>query len=536
MKKQLLAIGILCLSYFSYAQNWAPVQVGETYSYTKGTLQFTGELFPLVPNDVQSMIDQPLGGLLNTVKNTVVVEVASTTQNTGETTFNYSPRLQACDTCSTWSIMELPLTHPDYWFPEITQMTNGNHRLIFKGDTIELAANPLTTNTTNASQQISTTVDSVYLGAWMYSSISDSMVSLTVRSTVTPFTPLYNFRLSKNYGITECSVYDTVNQAFQTALELIRKEGASSPAGWPTLGFGEIYDFNVGDQFFYNTYCFDAMGLGWTVDLFAEYQHKIRVLARQDVSPDTIIYTMERTGISGYNSLYVLGGTDTFTISYTNDPIAPFNLKEGLLSPTSQGNYRFAACKDFFFDPSLKYVGYDFGLTNQLPPNTPADNYISTFNFVSNSSPYPANISTVEDVSIVYKAGLGAVFDGEWFFERTKTVELIGYIKGTDTVGTILNVVLNTHQLATKEPLSIQVLSNPIQNQLQLKVKDLTVGNSIHLELVDLNGRVQASFKEQVVQDGTYTFPIQNVAAGMYILNARTPEGEQQAHKIIIQP
>lgn len=537
MKKQLLAMGILCLSYFSYAQNWAPVQVGETYSYRKGDFQFVPQSFPLVPSSVQSMIATPTGGLGSAANNTFVVEVASTTQNVGTTTFNYTPRIQACDTCSTLSVMELPLSHSDYWFPEITQMGNGNHLLVFKGDTIELAANPLTTNTTSATQQLSTTVDSTYLGAWLYASIPDSMVSLTVNSTVAPFAPLYNFRLSKNYGIIEWSVYNITTQLFDLAFELARKENASSSAGWPTLGFEAIYDFNVGDQFFYKTYCFDAMGLGWTVDIHADYQHKVRVLARQNIASDSILYTMERTGISGFNSPYVSGVADTFTVTYVNDPAAPYNLKEGLLPTTSQGNHRFAACKDFFFDATVKYVGYDFGLTTQLSPNPmPNDNYTSTFDLTSNSSPYPANIRETEDVGIVYKAGLGAVFDGEWFFERTKTVELVGYIKGTDTVGTVLNVVLNTAQVATKAPLGIHVLSNPIQNQLQLNVKDLTSGNSIHLELVDLNGRVQASFQERVVQDGLYTFPIQNIAAGVYILNARTTAGEQQVHKIVVQP
>jgi len=514
MKKAFAIILFLLVNFYLQAQDWAPVREGEVYHYYTETqpfqsISFDSINFVLLPNDLVVSSNQ------NAVKNTFSIGVDSAISNPqGAIDYYYAPRTEPCDTCIAPTLNKITTTDSTYLFPKVILKASGSYLLIIHADTIELAANPITTSIVNTSQQFTVQVDSIYWATLFdnipsITTVQDSMIILKVESSVAPYPILYEVYLSKNYGIVELVQYNVQSQLPSFSFRLIGKEGAIN-GGFTRLKFQDIFDYNVGDQFFYYVYEFDGTGIWWFPN--REHKYRLRVLSRQDVSPDTIIYTMDKIIHWGWNIPWAMNVLDTITKTYIFSETEFYNLQEGELG--LQGGTRHVACKDFLMK-DRKFVGYDYELTTQ------AGNYISWFYPTGVPNQYQGVAGAgIEAFALLYEKGLGEVYRGEWYFESTLRRKLDGYIKGTDTVG-IIPLILSPIVIKKPTVTELKLLSNPVEDYLSVYYKSSSPSKKLVFSILNMQGLRIQSYNKTDCTDNTFVFPVNGFSSGMYILEIR---------------
>lgn len=523
--KQLYTLILLLgFVYISQAQDWAPIRVGEKYHYDQGNFSFLAINFPLLPTTNNGVVNDFDYGVSAIVDSTFSIAVDSALNISGDIYYKYVNRVEPCDTCSNFFVREIEPIDSSYFYPQIIQKSTGGYYLIFVSDTIELADNIITTSIINPVQQFHTYIDSIHLGTWLLGSCQDSIASITVRSTIAPFPILYTIDLSKQHGLVRAFRYDIATQNPELLFEMIGKEGLVQ-SGYKSLGFQDIYNFNVGNQFYYYNYIFD--GTGWTYPTNElEFWYRIKIVNRVDVSLDSIIYTVEKVFYQqGYPVLSNLNVPDTFDITYVHSENNLYTMQQSEIRNINGWSSEAVICKDLFIWGNLKYIGYDFGLT-ALQTGIPwwqQDNYISLFtNWGTGSSGYEGILDESSDMALLYGYGLGLVYDGQWRFEHTDITELRGFIKGTTVVGQTPNIILlNQSNLEKADNTTIKIIENPARHHLHIYYDSEKTGTELNFSVIDMQGRVLQNYITADVSDKTYIVPVYDLTTGIYVLEIR---------------
>jgi len=80
----------------------------------------------------------------------------------------------------------------------------------------------------------------------------------------------------------------------------------------------------------------------------------------------------------------------------------------------------------------------------------------------------------------------------------------------------------------TKEPLDnnkISVAPNPVSDVVRLSLSLENLAPQVDVRVIDFMGRLVETHQLDNVKEGTYSFGVQNLAAGTYFLSVSTPEG-----------
>lgn len=534
--KQTLFLFLFAFSVFKVnGQNWLPIMPNQKYHYVSDSIIGMNTItLPLLPssNAVLNSFQYGIGGGI--VENAFTVSIDSSILIGNSTHHKYKPRVIQCDTCANLAVKIIEATDPEFLYPEIIQLNTGGYLLILNQDTVELEATPQSTFITDPLQNISVVVDSIFLDTWLYGSISDSVASISVKSLTAPFISYYRILLSKNNGIVKLYDYDTLSQNPNLRFQMIGKEDANPSLGYKQLKFQNVYDFNVGDQFYYHEYIFDGNPLWSYPTNVLEYWYRLEVIGRQDVALDTIVYTFERVFYNqGYPAL-TLNVVDTLTKSYILAKDKPFTMQEGELREVSEYYfYGNAICKDFFATNAVKYIGYDLGLTNQQtgPPWT-TDNYISAFQSVFlNPNLYEGIPSELDDVAILYSIGLGRAFEGHWHFEHTNITEMIGFIKGSTMVGSTPGIVILNQEKLQSQEIAFSIFPNPVTNVLKVNISNSTT--DLTYRIFDAKGHEVSLVRDQNNSKGIIEISVQDLVKGVYFLEVQDNERTVGTKKFI---
>lgn len=507
-------------------QNWKPIIPNEKYHYISDSmLGVNFATFPLLPSSNAVLNDFQYGIGSGILENTFTISIDSSIQIGNSTHYKYRERVVQCDTCSNLAAKILKTTDPEFLYPKIIQLSTGGYLLILSQDTIELASTPQTTSIIDPIQNISISVDSIFLDTWLYGTFSDSVASIAVKSLTAPYPIYYRILLSENNGISKIYTYDTVTQNPSLLFQMIGKEGVNPTLGYKQLEFQDVYDFNIGDQFYYHEYIFDGNPL-WTYQTnVLEYWYRLEVIGRQDIAVDTIVYTFEVIYYDQDYPTLTLNVADTLTKFYILARDEPFSMQEGEMRAISEYYFNeHAICKDFFWMNSVKYIGYDLGLTTQQTgPPWAADIYVSAFRPVFlNPDLYEAIPTELDDIAILYSVGLGRAFEGYWHFEHTNIIEMVGFRKGSTVVGSTPAIVILNQEKLQRKQIAFSVFPNPVTNLLNINISNVEA--DLTYRIFDGKGREVLSVINKDNFKETIEIPVHNLAKGVYFLEIQEDE------------
>lgn len=522
MKHYLTIFLFLSLWSCSFAQDWAPVRVGETYHYrwypsVWGTQypQFNTSFFPS-NLAVQVPIDE----------DEFSIRVDSLISIGLDSEYQYQQRFDICDTCSLLGLREVLEGDSIGLFPKFIQKASGGYTLVYNEDTLELTNNLQVVSTTNTAYNVyvsSTYWNNIYDNFNLHiintSPVYDSIIYIAIddtNNTTYPF--LYEMEISKNNGL----IYWGSKDFFW---QIIGIEGNGNESGFETLDFGSIYDFNVGDQFYYHKYIFESSGSSsWPYPTnVLEFWYRWKILNRQDVGTDTIHYSIERVYYGqGYPVFPNLGVADTFNKTYIHSEDSFYTMEDRELRYKYGVPSGMVGCKNLFSTTgnNMKHIGYDFQLTAEQSGYW-MDTFISIFN------QYPVNyyhgdLSLIYDFSTLYHKGLGRAYEGNWYMDGTYIRELIGYIKGTDTVGSTPSITIYTDlKEPSKKEYTIKCFENPTKNYLKVHYQNQEIKQNLSFSILDVMGRSLSTYEETDISDKTYVFPVQHLTNGLYFLEIR---------------
>lgn len=541
MKTFLFSCLLLLSSAWAQAQNWTPVQGGYVYYYADSNY--------VLWDVIELGLDHAPMGLSGAgvyqdllyaygANGVIALEIEQETDSNGVQHFVPQPSIKNCDTCLIPTLVNNQQAPLSALYPSITLQSNGHYQLVLYEDTIHLAAAPSTTPASLNQQYLVTiqqkTVDSVFS---IFSTGVDSTVPIQVHSTTNRL--LYTIYLSKDYGVYKVEQYDSLGTTIVDRIYLLgRQETVSFAAeGLHSLKYREIFDYQVGDQFYYIFE--DGNRSGWPS---SEVHYRIKILTRQD-RPDTLRYRVERHLYERYDYYFLRGPfgriTDTFDLVYTNDRqkiynTYPHNLHASNHSYIHNHNITpYLACKDFLYGATAmaKYVGYNrgFPLTPSSVNNVNANFVYPYYASFINTSPSTYQIDTSvwhtyvglspHRESYAYVAGLGRT---AYFYSisYSQTEErLIGYIKGTDTVGITPPIIFlnNSSPPISRTPI-LQIIPNPVQQQLQLHYQTQQPQGEITLSIINALGQVLQ--QKRVTEDyfSLYSLDVTHLPTGNYWL------------------
>ncbi|MGH1337079.1 MAG: T9SS type A sorting domain-containing protein [Aureispira sp.] len=523
-----LSLTSACLS----AQNWAPIQGGYVYYYTDSIA---------IENITLGFDHVPIGFAGVGLDRITTLEVEQQIDSNGIRQFTVQPYISPCDSCTIPTLITMQKPAWNGLYPTICQQVNGQYQFIVHEDTLHWATNPLLTPANlNPNYLISIgskTVNSVFS---IFSTGLDSTVCIQINTSNN--LPLYKFYLAKDYGVYKVEQFDSLSTLLIAQFFLVgRQETASFTAdGLHSLKYREIFDFQVGDQFYYLFE--DGNRGGWPA---SEVHYRLKILERHDQSADTLRYVAERYLYRMYDYYFLRGrfssAIDTIDLVYTNNRQEQYNQYSHELKPSSKNyihNYSttpYLACNDFVFGATsgAKYIGYNMGFTIN-PATLPFYSMYPYYSNFINTAPDTYQIDTAvwytftglspHREAYLYVAGLGCT---SYFYSISYSQteqRLIGYIKGTDTVGIPPPIFLSSKKIA---PLSnnnipqLQIAPNPIQKQLQFHYQIQSPQGEITLSIINTLGQVlqQQTIIEQ--QEEHYTFALDHLIKGAYWLQVR---------------
>lgn len=296
----------------------------------------------------------------------------------------------------------------------------------------------------------------------------------------------HEIKLSKHFGI--ILFPDFANNGFYELVGIQDSEyGLSVPVFW------DIYNFEVGDIFQYNTSILNPGGSGSTT-------RKITITSK--VATDSSLnYTLD--GI--YYAYPGVGGGSTYTASpiYTYSSNHPTNLFPGEIyllpnSETIHGTGKVFTSSKIFLDMETGTVFKEFG--TQYETNEPnlyyelEENSDSLFRL-----PYAFLIGDPCGLmGFGFGSNIGDLFKSEGCFEYWDDKSLVGYIKDGDTVGNITPDSLLLVDISDKEFLEneINIYPNPASDFLHII---LPHHKNARLEIRNIHGELifQKEFSKQ---------------------------------------
>ncbi|MDP5172293.1 MAG: T9SS type A sorting domain-containing protein [Bacteroidia bacterium] len=509
MKRLFILSLSLCLLGGLAAQPWAPFQVGDTCLLDRAS---TGEYDHTVwISDVEVVVD---------------AEIRS-----------FNPSHHPCDTCAFWSQvvlweeLEFLEINTPYSFGSSMRVEKGGRYLFgWKGMTRQVLLMPEeplgSTWLMDTAAMVFATVTAEFGEEVFGEKDLFKIITLSTGDSIL---------LSRDHGL--ISFPDSLTHGETMSLIGIENRGL----GKHVLDFWEIYDFQVGDVLFYD------YGHGSEIGFFSNLA-KVTVLGRQRVK-DTIRFEVDMEGIAGYsNSWYNVpyresgfSLLDTWTfVRPDNDPAdgIPGQLGEllvkvscfyGALTPwlANPRAFHHDSCMvaPILVTDSTKEVK-DFYMrcnVNQYGLNIP------------DSLTLPAHLiprtSTYYDIAMKFERGLGQTYYQWSGFEGGEGVELIGYIRDGDTVGSILTEE-DLHVSVDQESLAGSVLMypNPASSQFSLQVSQPQLLPA-SLTVFDMRGKAilvrELTSSESVISIG-------DLPPGIYIVQVSAPGRAAFREKLLI--
>jgi hypothetical protein len=426
------------------AQDWFP-KVDHYYHYTKSDSfhKLTLKNIPYTPIIAREAFSSssPQHPELWFLDSLLSIQIDTLTDSVGN--IHYTPKklLQVCDTCSSPTVQYRRTN----LYPDITQTSSGQQLIILGLDTFPIPRHPINTSFHDTTKHLR--------GYSLYATPNpndsqDTIVALELEKYTTPNRTFWEVGISKKYGIAYIVDinHDDIN--------LIGSEGQDS-FGYQSLQYDDIFDFNVGDQFYYNEDQYSAHGIYNCGYIWNTMRFRNKILSKQTIGTDTIQYHVE-------NSIYVnrcITRTDTFIHVYTSNPLQPYNARQGYLSNSyinSSSSSYYLTAREYSIHSNLKYIGYFFELS------------VGSYDVAHFTSSDTINYIPVEfgGCSSLYKRGLGALSTTHEGFEHSYRTQLIGYIKGTDTVGITPDIVITSLKDTDLPTPEITIFPNPTHSTL----------------------------------------------------------------------
>lgn len=535
MKTLIILLAFFSLQQTSFAQNWSPFVLGETYNYVDhgSIFSYPGTVVP--PSGCNGpYFNAPFYsgiGATTLATNEVQVWIDSTTIVNGDSIFHFNKRIYRCDTCSSPAILVnqgLNLGVIDKTF-----IKNLNNQYVFnyKGDSLIINPYlPLNDSIISDSSRLiySILVQEDYNTLPNYINHPAGLDSSKVFNFCINGNVLYQLRVTKNLGI-----YSFID--FTTGFLGIEQVGLESKEmGVLQLTVKRIFDYEVGDEFSYQF-------VDWFIGQITHSLYTVRILGAGIVSNDSTIYQAERTswwftnccpaGTGTYVDTFDLIITPThnygqYNVYYLMSEFERLNLRDNEFSDYYL-NVGFPDLtllpKNFLRDGSNEYklIAYSYGLEALFPWHsniTHPNFYIDSF----------SNIYGIQDfykVQELYAKGIGLVQRSESGFEGWTCLSLLGYQKGNTTVGTILSrgILLEQQEIEKEKNFSINVYPNPSSKILNINVDTKINNGLLQIDVLDLKGGILMSKK--VFYQDNYQLSIENLSQGIYLLQLKNDKG-----------
>jgi hypothetical protein len=537
MKTLVILLSLFSLQQTSFAQNWSPFVLGETYNYVdqNSSFSYPGTVVPPSGCNGPYAYAPIYSGIGATTfsSNELQVWIDSITIANGDSIFHFNKRIYRCDTCSSPAI--LVNQGLNFGIINETFIKNSSNQYVFnyKGDS--LVINPyLSLNDSIISDSsrliYSILVQEDYNILPNYTNYPAGLDSSKVFNFCINGNVLYQLRLTKNLGIYSFTDFSTgASDIEQVGLE-------SKEMGVLQLTVKRIFDYEVGDEFSYQF-------VDWYIGEIFHSLHTIRILTAGIVSNDSTIYQAERTVWWTTNCCPASTGTyvDTFdlvitpthnygqyNVYYSMTEFERLNLRDNefsdyYLNAGSGLPDIILLPKNFLRDGSNEYklIAYSYGLEALFPWHsniTHPNFYVDSF----------SNIYDIQDsyqVQELYAKGIGLVQRNETSFEGWTCLSLLGYRKGNTTVGTILSrgLLLEQQAIEKEKNFSINVYPNPSSKILNINVDTKINNDLLQIDVLDLKGVVLMS-KEVFYQDN-YQLSIGDLSQGVYLLQLKNNKG-----------
>jgi hypothetical protein len=464
---------------FSFSQNWQLINPSYKYNYCTAN-----------PSIISASI------WVDSIKN-----------NT-----SYLNRIIApCDTCNNSKLANdfydtayVLSNQPNFLQRRVTNLNNGVYNFTDRGNIVIH-----TTDTLNA--------------AWLFDSVNNINAQIISKKTAVIFSATDSIQLiklscgdtlviSKNYGILQYPKTYNSNQCYKLAgVEGINKS-------LQTVKFKDFFNFSVGDVF---QYSINNQNYIFTPPLFTEGLKKITILNRIK-NTDTISYLVRTTLL---DSTWIGGSpaTTTFitsidTLTFIDSANHFTNLYPNQLVPITVPS-QFA----FITTPAINQLQIDVD-TNNLAvkrygvvcPNTMFN--VTNYGVASSVDTINPYLYLVRNGVLILgreaKVGLGMTSDVYNNYDEIKTVCLTSYIKGVDTVGTIIpDAQLSSIAKNKTNSFDVNVFPNPANNEITINFSSIYKG-----EIEIYNNSGQQVFIDSVNNISQYKMDISNFSAGIYLV------------------
>jgi len=250
-------------------------------------------------------------------------------------------------------------------------------------------------------------------------------------------------------------------------------------------GFYEIFDFNIGDIFQYEHYSY-AGGVKMSSTTNTE---KHTILSKQ-IMNDTIRYEIERLGyyvLSNNIGTYPTQYYSEITFKdYINIPSAYYP-DFGYSSPSAY-YCNFYNQKMIFWD-SPHYTISRFNIDTMGIFTKECGIFYDYWYLGGSGAYYNLNGNILipngpEVFHLSYKESLGMTDYRLYWFEGATHVTMLGYVKGTDTVGTVYSDAIMTGINLNKSIANINIYPNPTTGKITIQAEGI-----IGIEVMDITGK-----------------------------------------------
>jgi hypothetical protein len=500
-----LTLGLLLLAISSTAQDWQPVVKDKLYFYQADTSNHL----------------------------THQIQVDSAFTRNGHQVRLLNTGLHRCDTCSPGDLpvvgnpgrfRDTAYYHLDHAFFWQRKVVDSNGRYYFYGNQDFVIAPNQPEDSAWLFQPetgLTARIDSAYQAPIFGKLDSVKRIKLSSGATM---------RLTKNHGIL---LFPDVKQKISYRLKGIQD---SSRHG-TTFGFRAIYDFEVGDVFQYK-----ARGLADPQQRYEKTISRLRIKDKK-VRGDTFIYQVAAKNLVDYGRTKLLssrtnwlkfypGGRLPYTSQYESVGFDQANRFPGEAIQGSE--YReaepvFRSSEKALATSCRITVDSNGRLTKTLgrmaPGKTP------NFYLRVRDSIYQTQGNVSGQYVKRFKKGLGLIYHDFFFFETGSSRKLMGYVKGSDTVGTIYSDQkfkrLATGISHSQRP-SIQTYPNPVRQNLY--IANLMPGQTAEIRVYNQMGQV---VKTQTTHRTRAQLGMAELEPGLYIL--KIEDGEQVRQRKVLK-
>jgi len=326
--------------------------------------------------------------------------------------------------------------------------------------------------------------------------------------------------LSKNHGIVQFNEGDLTYE-----LKGIEERGI----GEHVPNFWDIYNFDVGDVFQYKHTegGFDGVDF-WEYTTLEKYTILSKTVEADKYIYETFrVYTGSNNGTSDHSIEFIQSSNDAAYTEFYN---------RSLVNYVDIDNYELCGPPKSFMGIYKDSIDQRVIKKTGNPFNYEYDKLVSyDFQDYDFQSQIPISDTLIRESCShffyhEYKEGVGLVFSRISGFEWGKDSELLGYVKGTDTIGTVWSdeeILLSTQNVIEHQH-SFQLYPNPISNGI-LNMKSIP-SQALSIKIFDLNGKMVLNHFD-FISDAE--IDLSHLSAGIYFVRISNNE-IVETRKIIV--